>query len=226
MLGLGLGGVVFIASQANRPGASKPSGAPPPAASMEGLADKAMGAGVIRARPRPMRPSATLDAGAQRPLAKPDAAVAKPSDAGTGAAPAADAETPQQPTAEPDAAVATTGPPKHPGADPALVVQFKVRSTRPPKKYRRAIRKLVKAHGYKNVRYKLTGYGAERRRPKHNRALARRRCRKVTRLIRKQGVSRRWIDCGPPVFRTKKRKPTKADKTPSWRRVEIRVEKP
>jgi outer membrane protein OmpA-like peptidoglycan-associated protein len=216
MLGLGLGGVVVIASQANRQGAPPKAGAQAPAASMEPRVTRAMGSDPPRERPRPMRPAGTLDAGVPRPVATPDAAVT----------PSPDAAAPKRPASEPDAAVAATGPPKQTGSAPVLVVQFKTRSTRPPKKFYRAIRKMVRTHGYKGVRYQLTGYGAERRRPKHNRALARRRCRKVARLIRKRGVSRRWIHCGPPVFRTLKRKPTDADKTPSWRRVEIRVEKP
>ncbi len=223
MLGLGLGGVVVIATQANRPHAPQKSGASPQVSSatqraME--AKNAMEPGPTRARPTPMRPVMTPDAGAPapRPVATPDA--------GVGASPDAGANVPQRPTSTPDAAVATTGPPKHTGPTPALVVEFSVRSTRVPKKTKRAIRKLVRERGYKGVRYKLTGYGAERRRAKHNRALARRRCRKIARLIRKRGVSRRWIDCGPPVFRSIKRKPTEADKAPEWRRVEIRVEKP
>lgn len=214
MLGLGLAGVVVIASQANRSRSPGKAGAPTGTVAKEPQTTLAMGAGPIRARPQPT----AMDAGVApvRPRVTPDAAVA----------PSPDAAAPMRPISTPDAAVVSTGPPKHAGPAPVLVVEFGARSTRPPKKYRRAIRKLVKAHGYKNVRYKLTGYGAERRRPKSNRALARRRCRRVARLIRKRGVSRRWIDCGPPVFRSVKRKPTKADKAPAWRRVEIRVEKP
>lgn len=169
----------------------------------------------LRVRPRP-RPVLDASVPRVRPRATPDAAVAK----------IPDAAIPKRPVATPDAAVVSTGPPKQTGPAPALVVVFDKRSTRTPKKMRQAIRKLVKAHGYKDVQYKLTGYGAERRKPKYNRALARRRCRKIARLIRKRGVSRRWIDCAPPVFRKEKRKATEADKVPAWRRVEIRVVKP
>jgi len=214
MLGLGLAGVVVIASQANRPRAPSEPGSPPGTVSRDTKVAAAMGPGPTRERPRPV----VTDAGAPRvrPRVTPDAAVT----------PSPDAAAPKRPVAAPDAAVATTGPPRHAGPAPVLVLDFSTGSTKATRNHRRAIRKLVRAHGYKDVRYKLTGYGAERRRPKNNRALARRRCRRIARLIRKRGVSRRWIDCGPPVFRSVKRKPTDADKAPAWRRVEIRVEKP
>jgi hypothetical protein len=214
MLGLGLAGVVVIASQASRSlSGGKPS-ATDGATAKPSRAPDAMVSGPAVARPRPKTP----DSGAPppRPRITPDAGLARTPDAAA----------PMRPVATPDAAVPSTGPPKHAGPAPVLVVEFRRGSTRPSKRYRRAIRKLVREHGYKNVRYKLTGYGAERRKPKNNRALARRRCRKVARLIRKRGVSRRWIECGPPVFRSVKRKPTDADRAPAWRRVEIRVEKP
>lgn len=214
MLGLGLTGVVVIASQANRSRAPTEPGSPPGTAARAAQVAAAMGPGPTRARPRPAVP----DAGTPRvrPRVTPDAAVTQ----------SPDAAAPGRPVSAPDAAVTSTGPPRHAGPAPVLVLDFSVGSTTPTKKHRRAIRRLVRAHGYKDVRYKLTGYGAERRQPKNNRALARRRCRKVARQIRRRGVSRRWIDCGPPVFRNVKRRPTEADKAPAWRRVEIRVEKP
>jgi hypothetical protein len=211
MLGLGLAGVVVIAAQASR------SGGPAPAqtsakASGQTLTRAAMGPG--RAAPRPTAVDAAVPR--TRPTATPDAAVARAADAGA----------PRRPATPPDAAVVATAPPKHAGGAPTLVVQFPARSTRPLRGARADIRKLVSAHGYKNVRYKLTAYAAEQRRPKNNRALARRRCYRVTRLIRGRGVSRRWIDCLPPVFRAAEGKATDADRAPAWRRVEIRVEKP
>ncbi len=218
LLGLGLGGVVVIASQASGSLASKQAKTSAPT---KGMAPQATGP--MRARPVAMRPRPkAVDAGVPRPrpMATPDAAVAKSLDAGA----------PMRPVATPDAAAPAptpaTGPPKHTGPTPQLVVQFTEGSSRVPKKVRRAIRKLVKAHGYKDIRYKLTGYGAERSKPKYCRALAKRRCRRVARLIRKRGVSRRWIDCEKPVYRESKGKPTDAHKIPAWRRVEVRVVKP
>lgn len=215
MLGLGLAGMAVIASQASRSPAQAKGGSSTDAMAGSPGATAPMGMTVPgpRTRPRPVAVDATV--ARPRPRATPDAAVAQAPDA---AAP--------RPVATPDAAVAASGPPRHAGPAPALVVGFSRGSSRVSKKIRRAIRKLVDEHGYKDVHYKLTGYGAERRKPRNNRALARRRCRKVVRQIRKRGVSRRWIDCGPPVYRDVKRKPTEADEAPAWRRVEIRVVKP
>lgn len=216
MLGLGIAGVVVIASQASRSPAQ--SGSRTDAMDKDPQATAPMGMSRRAPRPRSTLDAAVaqaMDAAAPRPVATPDAAVA----------PAVDAVAPR-PVSTPDAAAAAAGPPSHAGPKPTLVVSFTKGSTRVSKQVRRALRKLVNEHGYKDVHYKLTGYGAERRRPKNNRALARRRCRKVARQIRKRGVSRRWIECGPPVFRDVKRKPTEADKAPEWRRVEIRVVKP
>lgn len=216
LLGLGLGGVVVIASQASRSPAHRKASPSRPEVGMTARATDPMRPPPPTMRPRPVTPDASVPRA--RPMAMPDATVPRSVDAGAAMAP----------KATPDAAAPTPaeGPPKHPGPTPVLVVQFTEGSTRVAKKFRRAVRKLVKTHGYKDIRYKLTAYGAERRRPKNNRALARRRCRKVVRWIRKRGVSRRWIDCEKPVYRDVKRKPTDADKLPAWRRVEIRVVKP
>ena len=212
MLVLGLAGVVAIATQASRslsadrpakstaaPGKTQPT---PP--------------GMTQPTPPGMAPPpAQADAGAPAPVMAAtgaDAGVAQAVDAGP------------RPV-EPDAAVPAAGPPKHPGPPPVLVLEFKVSSSSPSRQGRKAVRRLVREHGYKGVHYLLTGYAAEKRRPRRNRRLARRRCRKVARLIRKRGVSRRWFRCGDPVYRQLKSKATDAHKVPAWRKVEIRLEK-
>jgi outer membrane protein OmpA-like peptidoglycan-associated protein len=207
LLVLGSAGVVAIATQASRslstdkstkPVAKAPEKTPPGQAGMRPVAD---------AKPDAGTPEAAMAASSV------DAGVAK----------AVDAEAPRP--VMPDAAVVAAGPPKHTGPTPALVVEFKVSSSSPSRKARKAVRRLVREHGYKHVHYLLTGYAAEKRRPKRNRRLARKRCRKVARLIRKRGVSRRWFKCGDPVYRQLKGKATDADKVPAWRKVEIRLEK-
>jgi len=215
LLVLGSAGVVAIATQASRslstdkstkPVAKAPEKTPPGSNGMKTVADAAADAGT----PEPAMAAAGADAGVAKSV---DASVAK----------ALDAEAPRAGT--PDAAVVAAGPPKHTGPAPVLVVEFRVSSSSPSRQARKAVRRLVREHGYKDVHYLLTGYAAEKRRPKRNRRLARRRCRKVARLIRKRGVSRRWFKCGDPVYRQLKGKATDADKVPAWRKVEIRLEK-
>ncbi len=208
LLGLGSAGVVAIATQASRSlSADKPA--------------KSVAKAPVKTQPKSTGTTPTAaaqaDAGAPAPVM-----AAKGADAGV--AKAVDAEAPR-PKAAPDAAVPAAGPPKHPGPPPVLVVEFEVSSSSPSRQGRKAVRRLIREHGYKDVHYLLTGYAAEKRRPKRNRNLARRRCRKVARLIRKRGVSRRWFRCGEPVYRQRKSKATDADKVPAWRKVEIRLEK-
>jgi hypothetical protein len=157
-------------------------------------------------RARPIKPMAAPDAGVQ----------VKPIMATMGV---------MQPDAMRPPPMVSGAPPRHPGPAPVLVIQFRAESGRSSKDHYRAVRQLVEQHGYRDLEYHLTGYAAEMHRDRYNLDLAKKRCRRVARLIRKRGVSRRWIKCLAPVYRNQTSKPEAAHLTPAWRRVEIRVKK-
>ncbi|MFH2005192.1 MAG: hypothetical protein ABI333_01265 [bacterium] len=208
MLTMGLAGVAAIATQASRSlSADRPTKS---VAKAEKIQPEPAGMSSTSAQ----RP----DAGAPVQTSAADAGVAKavPQDA--------DAAAPR-PKSTPDAAVPAADPPRHSGPAPVLVVEFEASSSSPSRQGRRAIRRLIREHGYKGVHYLLTGYAAEMQNPKRNRNLAKRRCRKVARLIRKRGVSRRWFRCGDPVYRQQEGEATAAHKAPAWRKVVVRLEK-
>ncbi len=220
LLALGLTGVGTVALQASRSldsGEGKGSAA---AATKDRLA-------AHRALPRerlvPRRRARVEPRAVARDAGVPGAGAA--GDAGPAKA-TPDAGAPAAAAAEPPPVMApTAGPPRPAGPEPVLVIQFEAKRSHPSRTDRRAVRHLVDKYGYKDVDYNLTAYAAERHKPRYNKALARRRCRHVSRLIRKRGVSRRWIHCQDPVYRKRRGTAKAADLVPAWRRVEIRAVK-
>ena len=215
LLSVGTAGVVVVGLQASQspqrrtapPRSVPPAVMAPPGASMTGPIS-----------PLPMGPISTpIKAAGADAGALPTAAMASP-DGGI-----------VKTTRPPDAAVPKVtepaGPPKHPGPEPILVVSFDSASASLKRGLRGRLRKLIDKHGYKNVHYVLTGYAAEHGSARRNRSLARKRCRKIARQIRKIGLSRRWFKCRAPVYRKEKGKATAAHLVPAWRKVEIRVDK-
>lgn len=242
LFGLGLAGVAVVASRAAQSitGTSAPDHG---ARSAPGRAAGGAPEASRRARPTATRlladrgaPSRRQPAGTPpvtRERAEPGARPRATSAGGAPASPArpgqADAAAPAPAAARPAVSAPATGaegPPRQPGPSPALVIHFAVNASRPGRADRRAVRRLVNEHGYKGVYYRLTAFAAERSQPRRNQYLARKRCRRVASLIHKAGgVSRRWIRCMEPVFRTTRGKAEGALLGPAWRRVEIRVEK-
>jgi hypothetical protein len=204
---MGTAGSQGKASAARR--REEPARAPTRRASGGDTAGDAADAGAAGARPS----SPGLDAAVPAPA--PDAAPA----------PSQDAAAPLAPDAEAPAARVATGPPPHPGPKPVVVLTFEPGSSRPSREHRRALREMVRKHGYKDVYYEITAYAADKRDADDNRLLARRRCRWVYRLIHKRGPSRRWLRCKDPVYRKEDGPVTEAYRVPAWRRVEIRTKK-
>lgn len=206
---LGLTGVGFIAVQAS----ARMGNAPPPASPR-------------RAGPGRADAPTVVDAGVVARPAADAAAPATSADAAVAARPAADAVAPATAvdagvavTALPDAAA--PAPPPRAGPEPAAVIEFSEASVAAGRADVKAVRGLVERFGYRDADYALTPYAGERPSAAQNQALARKRCQEVAQLVRRSGVSRRWITCKDPVVPDPHAVKTDA----AWRKVEIHVVK-